>query len=74
MSDSKKRNKSKNIPVLKRKHVRTQEISILKSDKNSTLISDDFRTAVTKAVTEAVTKSIPSIVEDVLQELENKSD
>ena len=74
MSDSKKRSKSKNIPVLKRKHVRTQEVPILESDKKSSLNSDDFRTAVTKAVTEAVTKSIPSIVEDVLQELEDKSD
>lgn len=73
MSDSKQRDNTKTIPVLKRKHVRTQEVPILKLDKNSSLNSDDFRTAVTKAVTDAVTKSIPNIVDDVLQELKNKS-
>ncbi len=64
---------TKSIPVLKRKHVRTVEVPVLKLDKDITLDSPNFRTAVTKAVTDSLNNAIPSIVEQVLKELESKS-
>ena len=77
MSKSKKTNKTKNIPVLKRKHIPTVEVPVLKLDDNDlvnlTSDSPEFRAAVSKAVTESISKAIPSIIEEVLKELQTKS-
>ena len=72
MSKSKKKDNTKSIPVLKRKHVRTMEVPILKLDKDISLDSPDLRTAVTKAVSESINKAIPTIVEQVLEEIESQ--
>ncbi len=72
MSES-DRDTSKNIPVLKRKHVRSSESTVQKSNTNITTDSPDFYLAVSKAVTESINKAIPSIVEQVIKELESNT-
>ena len=70
--DNKNDENTKSIPVLRRKHVKTVEVPVLKLDKGLNNDELEYRTDIRKAVTSALIKAIPSIIEDVLKQLENK--
>lgn len=65
-----KSKKSKTIPVLKRKPVRAAEITDLKQEQNTFINSPEFQSALTESIRESLNNAIPSIVEEVIKDLE----
>ena len=65
-----KSKKSKTIPVLKRKPVRAPKVPEHQFDQNTFINSAEFQSVLSESIRESLNKAIPSIVEEVIKDLE----